>query len=258
MPALGYVEFLEPDGLIKPGSKIDLFCYHYARGLSGTQAAVEAKLGVNRNSCGNLAIKYLRKPVVQARIKEFIDDANEAVKARAGIEAADVVNELAKIGFFNLESIVEVRGKSAYLDFSKAEPEHFAAISSLETKTVASKDEDSDEIILETKVKFHDKRAALIAIGQTLGMFGPAGAARNITPDEPVDPHADEVNPQIAKREDAKKIAFFLRQQAEENPAPVFVAPPKPTAPAQPVVIEGTATEVADDDDDDDLNWDDD
>jgi len=198
----------------------DDFCFNVASGMSYVGAYYEARGGkIARNSCSTAAHRLLENDSIQARIEFYRQSIRAGKMAAAGATIADVTAEIAKVAFSNIGEISEVRGKSAYLDLSKAEPHHFAAIQSIETDVVMKDDndaEDGGEIILKTKVKLHDKMKALAKLADILD-DRPRGRDGRIIEGEFEERIVDE-NPALKAREEATRVAYFLRAQADVAP----------------------------------------
>lgn len=114
------------------------------------------------------ASELAKKGKVAGRVRALQANAAE----RAEIDAADVLSELAKIGFASIENYVEFgENGEPEIDLSKLTKDQWAAIAEVVTETnwVGS----GENKVPKTKVrlKFYDKRLALVDIGKHLGMF---------------------------------------------------------------------------------------
>ena len=83
-----------------------------------------------------------------------------------------VLAELALLGFANMEDYVRITSDGEpYVDLSEMTREQAAAISEVTVDDyVDGRGEDSRQV-RKVRVKFHDKKGALVEIGRHLGMF---------------------------------------------------------------------------------------
>lgn len=102
---------------------------------------------------------------ISVRISEILNRSAE----KAEISIASVLSELAKIGFSNISDFID--GGDA-VNLSQAPRDKLAAIASIETETTYERRKGGKPVAVQrTKLKFWDKRAALVDIGKHLGMF---------------------------------------------------------------------------------------
>lgn len=149
-----------------------LFCEHYIIGFNGTQSAIKA--GYSERSAGCQASRMLKKRNVQLRIHELKVERMQ----RTGIEADDVVRELAKMAFSNMSEYLEFDEKGVLLkDSNTLTLDQLAAVSQVtERKTSrmeAGEDGKRKDVIINNTVgfKLHDKTKALELLGRHLAMF---------------------------------------------------------------------------------------
>jgi phage terminase small subunit len=139
------------------------FCQEYIIDLNGTQAAIRA--GYRKHSSEAQACKLLAMPHVKEKITSLMD----ARSKRTEITADQVIQELAKIGFHNVQDYIN-EGNTVK-DFTKIPREHAASVSSVkvtERKIGTGKTAAKENT---TEFKLHDKRAALESLGKHLGIF---------------------------------------------------------------------------------------
>lgn len=147
------------------------FCQEYIIDLNGSKAAVRA--GYRKHSCQAQASKLLDMPHVKAQLSKLIDERSK----RTEITADQVIQELAKIGFHNVQDYLN--GGNSVKDFTKIPREHAASISAVkvtERKTGTGKTAAKEKT---TEFKLHDKRAALESLGKHLGIFEKDNSQRN-------------------------------------------------------------------------------
>lgn len=153
------------------------FVDEYLIDLNATQAAIRAKY--SKNTANEQGARLLANVSVQAAIAERMKDREK----RTEITQDKVLRELAKIGFSDIRKVVrwgetEVRMVEAD-DGDDLVPYHgLALVDSAEV------DDDTAAAISEVsqgrdglKVKFHDKKGALVEIARHLGMFTAKGHA---------------------------------------------------------------------------------
>ncbi|CUJ53467.1 Terminase small subunit [Achromobacter xylosoxidans] len=173
------------------------FVDEYLVDLNATQAAIRA--GYSEKTAYSIGNENLSKP----EIADAIQEAQAERSRRTDITQDMVLRELAKIGFSDIRKVVrwgrtELRMAGADEDAATEVHHGLALIGADEI------DDDTAAAISEIsegreglKVKFHDKRGALVDIGRHLGMFpskvehsGPGGgpiqsvSAVATTPDE--------------------------------------------------------------------------
>lgn len=152
------------------------FAAEYLIDLNATQAAIRA--GYSKKTAGQIGDENLKKPEIQAEIQRRM----KARENRTEITQDRVLKELARIGFSDIRKAVkwgETMLRSADSEDGEKEPYHgLALIDSAEI------DDDTAAAIAEVsqsrdglKVKFHDKKGALVEIARHLGMFTPKGHA---------------------------------------------------------------------------------
>ncbi|EES51337.1 terminase small subunit [Clostridium botulinum] len=145
--------------MAKMTAKQKLFCNEYLIDLNATQAAIRA--GYSESSAKEIGSINLTK----VNIKEYIEKRMGKREIRTEITQDKVLNELAKIGFANIDDYVEVEldeyeDKVVKIKATKDIPDDkIAAISSIKQGANG------------IEVKLHDKVKALENIGRHLGMF---------------------------------------------------------------------------------------
>lgn len=136
------------------------FCEEYVIDLNGTQAAVRA--GYSEKTAGVIADENLKKPY----LKKIIADLKEKLRIKCGISAAEVIEELRKVGFSNVQDFIDT--DNTIQDISKVEKQKAAAVAGIETSESTSKD---GTVTVNTKFKLYNKVDALEKLGRHLGIF---------------------------------------------------------------------------------------
>lgn len=160
--------YKERVGEVALSNKQRRFVDEYLIDLNATQAAIRA--GYKPKWVTTNVTKLLEN----TNVKEYLTERQSALSERTGITQDRVLKELAKIGFADIrkavkwsptlgelvigENIMQTNGVML-IDSEKLDDDTAAAISEV--------GQTRDGI----KIKFHDKRAALVDIGRHLGMF---------------------------------------------------------------------------------------
>lgn len=150
------------------------FAQCIAKGMSNREAFVEAgfsgesALGSHTVNGSDQAASRLKRRVIP-RIREI----QRAGAKRAAITIENVLLELAKIGFANIDDFIDVDPNSGVplTNFKKSNRDQRAAISEVTVEEfVVGRGDDAREV-RKTKFKLADKRAALVDLGKHLGAF---------------------------------------------------------------------------------------
>ena len=148
------------------------FAQEYLIDLNATQAAVRA--GYSKKTANEQGARLL----ADVSVRTLIEEAMKARAERTQITQDMVLNELAKIGFADIRKGgtrggTEPRAQTRQDGETLVEPYHglqLGAAEKVDDSTAAAIAEISQgkEGL---KVKFHDKKGALVDIGRHLGMF---------------------------------------------------------------------------------------
>lgn len=155
--AVRVMDELKPVGakLPKLTDKQRLFCAEYIVDLNATQAALRAGYcakTVNKSGPANLV-----KIGIQAEITRLRANRSELTQVKAN----DVVLELAKIGFSNIETFAKIEdGTVKVTEFKELVRDELAAVESIGT-TKGGK----------ITIKLHSKLHALEQLGKHLGIY---------------------------------------------------------------------------------------
>lgn len=145
--------------------KQERFCQEYIIDLNATQAALRA--GYSKNTAQEQSSRLLSNVMVQERVQELNKSRSEAT----GITQKRVLEEYAKIAFFDIREIYDVDGgltNVKQLDDSSA-----GAIASIKSSEEWGEDDEGNRAITGAlkEVKVFDKLRALEALGKHLGVF---------------------------------------------------------------------------------------
>lgn len=140
--------------------KQQLFVQEYLIDLNATQAAIRA--GYSEKTANEQGCRLLAHVSVSASIQEAMDKRSN----RTQITADNVLNELAKLGFGNIQNLYTPEG--ALIPIHQLPPEVAATVTEITERVISS---DGESVTLERKYKVSDKRAALVDLGKHLKLF---------------------------------------------------------------------------------------
>jgi len=141
--------------------KQEMFVKEYLIDLNATQAAIRA--GYSIKTAEVIGYENLNKP----HIAETIQEAMAKRSLRTEITADNVLRELAKIGFGNIQRCYTPEGR--LIPIHEMDADVSATITEVTEKFVSKSEE--DDVVLERKYKVADKRAALVDLGRHLKLF---------------------------------------------------------------------------------------
>lgn len=140
------------------------YAQELAKGASQGDAYVAAGYARNDSHASRLA----RNGKVAARVAEL----QAAGAEKAEIDIARVLSELAKIGFANMADYIRVSGDGdPFVDLQQLTRDQAAAIASVVVEDFKDGRGEDARDVRKVTFKLHDKRAALVDIGNHLGMF---------------------------------------------------------------------------------------
>lgn len=143
--------------------KQERFVQEYLVDLNATAAAKRA--GYSEKTAYSIGLENLNKPEIQSAIQE----AKQARSQRTEITQDMVIQELAKLGFFDIRKLFDKDGKP--LDISKLDDDAAAALVGLDVQDVSDSDGNYAGFI--KKYKMADKIRALELLGKHLGAWEP-------------------------------------------------------------------------------------
>lgn len=181
-------------------AKWERFAQNVANGMDGGKAYIEAGYDSNANASAVSANRLLKSPQVAARIEELLErrqhieiKATEKAVNKLAIDKERILSELAKIGFADIRKAVKWGHRELGPSDSNPNEMTFANdVAIMPSGEIDSETAGAIAEIAETrdgiKIKFHDKRAALVDMGKHLGMFkevhehsGPGGGPIAVT-----------------------------------------------------------------------------
>lgn len=144
--------------------KEELFVQRYIIDFNGAGAARD--VGYSENSAKEIAAELLTKPHIQLRLKEIQKELSE----RNGDLAQQVIDELKKVGFSNIQDYVE--NGNSIKDLSTIDAVKAGAVASIKKSRTTFGDGEGNEGEKETvEFKLWDKISALEKLGRHLGIF---------------------------------------------------------------------------------------
>lgn len=149
------------------------FCEEYLIDLNATQAAIRA--GYSEKTASEIGYENLRKPQIVEHITKLQQERSE----RTQITADSVLQELAKLGFGNIQNLYDEDGN--LLHPQELPPEVSATIQEVteevlrgataKATTQDGEDEEIAAVVLRRKYKVADKKASLELLGKHLKLF---------------------------------------------------------------------------------------
>lgn len=153
------------------------FCEEYLIDLNATRAAKAA--GYSEISAGVIGHETLTKPYIQ----EYLSKRQLELQEATGVTSKRVIEEYAKIAFFDLRKAYTVDG--SLKSVSEFDDDTAGAISGIDIYEERITDVASGENITigtTKKIKLHDKIRALDSLGRHLGIFEEDNKQREIAP----------------------------------------------------------------------------
>jgi phage terminase small subunit len=138
--------------------KRERFCQEYLIDLNGTQAAIRA--GYSPKTANEQAARLLADVNIRSRVEQLMKERS----ARCQVKQDDVITELKRLGFSNMQDFSKWNGSSVTLeDSEKLNADQAACVESVSQTT--SKDGGS------ISIKLHSKTKSLELIARHLGML---------------------------------------------------------------------------------------
>lgn len=195
---------------------------YIAKGENARAAYLEVKPHVTENTAGVEGHRLLKIPNVQ----KLIEKHRAELRQRFALTTDRVVQELARVSYFNPKRLVDARGKP--IPLHQLDDDTAAALASVEISEVETRGRGKNKVVVNRLVKGRpfNKPTALEKSIKILRLY-----------DKPPPPPPDEAGEQhVDQRDVARRMAFLLAQEAhaterEQKPAPKPVKK-KATLPA--------------------------
>lgn len=147
-------------------AKQQRFVEEYLIDLNATQAAIRA--GYSEKTARQIASKELTKLDVQEAVAKAMAERSKRTK----VTADAVVQELAKIGFANMQDYMRVTPKGdPFIDLSALTRDQAAAIGEVTVEDYKDGRGKGARDVRRVKFKLNDKKSALDSLGRHLGIF---------------------------------------------------------------------------------------
>jgi phage terminase small subunit len=144
--------------------KQDLFIGEYL--ISFNAADAYRKAGYSHNRANEEACRMLARPNVQREVQRRYT----AIKEGQGVTQARVVAEMAKVAFASMRNFVRIDEEGQpQIDLTDTPDDDLDALSEVSTETVIERDGVNE--IRKTKIKLHDKLAALEKLARYTGVY---------------------------------------------------------------------------------------
>jgi phage terminase small subunit len=152
------------------------FAQELAKGTSATQAYEIAGFKPNAGNAGALRAKqHISTRVNELLTREQLIEAKATEKAitKLSLTKERVLEELMRIGYANIADYVNVSGDNPSWDLKNVPREVLAAVAELTTETVfeRTRANGAPSEVRKVKLKFWDKKGALVDLGKHLGLF---------------------------------------------------------------------------------------
>lgn len=165
-----------------PNPRHEAFVQCLLRGESQDAAYASAGYVAHRQN----AARMMTNDDIRARLTHLQSKLTTMVAEETGVTVANVVKELAKLGFSTMKDYVRRDEHGHYqVDLANTEAEKWAAIQELTSETYTEGKGEEARLVRRTKIKLHGKEGALVSIGKHLGMFD-KDRDRGSTADAPV------------------------------------------------------------------------
>jgi len=146
-----------------------VFCYEYiASKFNGTLSYQSAFGTKNKRSAAAEASKLLTNLNIKAKIKELTDKHLQTL----GYNANDILKELAKLAFSNVDKHMDFDGETISLKSFDEMGESTGAIREFEINEHITTDSEGQSYKdIKTKFKLHNKKGSLELLGKGLQLF---------------------------------------------------------------------------------------
>jgi phage terminase small subunit len=109
---------------------------------------------------------------IRARLAHLQQAVTTKVVDLTAITSADVLRELARLGFASMKKFSRVTEQGdAYLDLSDLSEDDWAAVQEMTSEEYLHGRGEDARLVKRTKIKLHGKDGPLVQIGKHLGMF---------------------------------------------------------------------------------------
>jgi phage terminase small subunit len=161
----GSREFLKPAKVpLRP--RHERFCLAVLRGIPNIDAYLEAGYRCTRAAASVAVSRLMRRP----DIRERLDVLSEKAAADSGVTTERVLSELAKVAFLDIGNLFDKHGNLKSI--TELDDDTAAGLARFEYEEIyTGRGETRERIGRVTRIKLHDKLAALTRLARLLGMF---------------------------------------------------------------------------------------
>lgn len=141
------------------------FADRYFETLKGAESAIYA--GYSQDTARQIAYNLLQ----EIEVEHYLSDLREKYQIESGISKQRILDEYAKIAFFDIREIYDVDG--GLINIKQIDDKSAGAIAGIKSTEAWDIDEDGNKVIIGTnkEVKIFDKLKALQDLGKHLGIF---------------------------------------------------------------------------------------
>lgn len=179
----------------------EAFVQALLRGESQDAAYASAGYVPHRQNAGRM----MTNDDIRARLTHLRAKVSSMVAEKTGVTIADLVAELAKLGFSSMRDYVSISdGGQVQVDVAQAPDSKWAAIQEFTSETYTEGKGEGARIVTRTRIKLHSKESALVSIGKHLGMFDkekdPGAAEAALKPKAPSHERLEEMRRRYAPK----------------------------------------------------------
>ena len=141
------------------------FALEYLVDFNGTAAAI--RVGVPPKAAAAEACRLLR----DVKVQNIIEKGKAALAARADVKQDEIVRQLRRIAFSNMENFTRAEGHTRVLDLTSCTRDDLAAVQELTEDATGGSGDGEKRLVLRTKIKLSDRVKALELLSRHLGML---------------------------------------------------------------------------------------
>lgn len=141
------------------------FVERYFETLKGAQSAID--VGYSEATAKQIAYNLLQEPEVD----QYLQELRNKLSAKHGVTQDRIIEEYAKIAFFDIREIYDVDG--GLIHVKQLDDKSAGAIASIKSTEEWGEDDEGNKVVIGTnkEVKLFDKIRALQDLGKHLGLF---------------------------------------------------------------------------------------
>ena len=145
------------------------FCHEYLIDFNATKAAERAKYSKKT------AYSQGQRLLKNVEIQSYLSKLKKKTEERLEIKKNDIIRELQKIGFSNIENYIDIEegGLIIAKQFKDMPEGASAALQTVEENRIIKENKDGSQVVVHDKIKFrvHDKLKALQLLGEHVDLF---------------------------------------------------------------------------------------